>query len=120
MAKASRVMNGNSMAGKILAMGIVDQGDPVQLEAAYQRMNHQAGKQMIAVGISKKFSAFKAMRFLGGEYFKLSKMQAAAEVNKKEARQRYHWVLLNILGEDPDPKPQFQSAKEALTNQLKQ
>lgn len=118
MAKAARVMNGNSMAGKILAMGIVEQGDPMQLEMAYQRMNHPIGKQMIAIGISKKLTAFKAMRLLGGDYFKLSKMQTTTDAATKEARQRYNWILLNVLGEDLEPKKQY-SAKEALAEGLK-
>lgn len=119
MAKAARVMNGNSMAGKILAMGIVQQGDPIQLEAAYQRMNHNSGKKILAIGIAKKMSAFKSMRLLGGDYFKQSSLQAASDAATKEARQRYNWILLNILGETlGDDKP-VKSAKEALVEGLK-
>lgn len=118
MAKAARVMNGNSMAGKILAMGIVDQGDPIQLEMAYQRMNHLTGKQTVAAGIAKKLSAFHALRLLGGDYFKLSKIQAVADATIKEARQRYNWIILNILGEELEPKKQV-SARVALVEELR-
>ncbi|MBF0125975.1 MAG: hypothetical protein HQM02_02080 [Magnetococcales bacterium] len=119
MAKAARVMHANSMAGKILCMGIVDQGDPGQLEATYQRIGHPVGKQMVAVGISKKLSALKALQLLGGDYFKLSKFQATADAATKEARQRYNWILMHVLGESLEPK-QTISAREALTKGLKQ
>ncbi|MBF0427984.1 MAG: hypothetical protein HQL94_03615 [Magnetococcales bacterium] len=118
MAKAARFVSGDSMAGKILAMGIVEQKDPDQMEAAYLRINHPVGKQMLAVGISNKMSSIKAMRLLGGDYFKLSKMQAVAAAATKEAQQRYHWILLNMLDEDLEEKKPV-SAKEALVKGLK-
>ncbi|MBF0180959.1 MAG: hypothetical protein HQM03_13130 [Magnetococcales bacterium] len=119
MAKAAKVVHGNSMAGKILCMGIVDQGDPQQLEMAYQRIGHPVGKQMLAVGISKKLSALKALQLLGGDYFKLSKMQAVADTATREARQRYNWILQNVLGESLEPKKNV-SAREALAQGFKQ
>ncbi|MBF0294239.1 MAG: hypothetical protein HQL96_03545 [Magnetococcales bacterium] len=119
MAKAAKVVHGNSMAGKILCMGIVDQGDPQQLEMAYQRIGHPVGKQMLAVGISKKLSALKALQLLGGDYFKLSKLQAVADTATREARQRYAWILQNVLGESLEPKKTV-SAREALAQEFKQ
>ncbi|MEO5333684.1 MAG: hypothetical protein H7839_16855 [Magnetococcus sp. YQC-5] len=119
MAKAARVMNANSMAGKILAMGIVQQGDPIQLEAAYQRMNHISGKKILAVGIAKKMSAFKAMRLLGGDFFKQSSLQSVADAATKEAKQRYNWILLNILGESLEAEKPVKSAREALVEGLR-
>ncbi|MBF0212463.1 MAG: hypothetical protein HQM00_02730 [Magnetococcales bacterium] len=118
MAKAARVMRGNSMAGKILAMGIVQQGDPLQLETAYQRMNHNVGKQILATGIAKKLSSLQALRLLGGDYFKLSKIQASADAAVREAKQRYEWILYNMLGEVPEAQKPVMSAREALSKGL--
>ncbi|MBF0614940.1 MAG: hypothetical protein G8237_12405 [Magnetococcales bacterium] len=118
MARAARMMRGNSMAGKILAMGLVQQGDPQQLEAAFQRINHTTGREILACGIAKKMSAFAAMRLLGGDYFKLSKMQASADVAVREAKQRYEWVIYTLLGEVPESQKPTLSAREALAKGL--
>ncbi|MBF0270864.1 MAG: hypothetical protein HQL98_02150 [Magnetococcales bacterium] len=118
MAKAARMMRANSMAGKILTWGIVQQGDPMQLEASYQRINHPVGKQILACGIAKKLSAIQALRLLGGDYFKLSKMQATADTAIREAKQRYEWIIYNMLGEVPESQKPAMSAREALAKGL--
>ncbi|MBF0340603.1 MAG: hypothetical protein HQL95_06505 [Magnetococcales bacterium] len=118
MARAAKVMRGSSMAGKILAMGLVQQGDPTQLEAAYQRMNHVEGKQILATGIAKKLGSLQALRLLGGDYFKLGKMQSVADAAVREAKQRYEWILYNMLGEVPASQKPAMSAREALSKGL--
>ncbi|MBF0628905.1 MAG: hypothetical protein HQL91_11875 [Magnetococcales bacterium] len=118
MARAARMMRGNSMAGKILAMGIVQQGDPQQLEASYQRINHPVGKQILATGIAKKLSSLQALKLLGGDYFKLSKIQASADAALREAKQRYEWILYSLLGEVPESQKPAMSAREALSKGL--
>ncbi|MEO5346402.1 MAG: hypothetical protein H7834_08500 [Magnetococcus sp. YQC-9] len=118
MARAAKLMRADSMAGKILAMGLVQEGDPLQLEAAFQRMNHISGKQMLACGIAKKLGGMKAIRMLGGDYFKLSKMQAVSDAAMREARQRYEWIIYTLLGEVPASQKPTMSAREALAKGL--
>ncbi|MBF0402114.1 MAG: hypothetical protein HQL90_15285 [Magnetococcales bacterium] len=105
--KACRFMRGSSMAGKILAMGICDLNNPEQIADGYRRMQaHLDGQKILAVAASKKLSAFKAMALLGKEYFRVSSLQAEADGFLKEARQRYEWVLREVLGEDPSVTPE--------------
>ncbi|MBF0460207.1 MAG: hypothetical protein HQL87_02310 [Magnetococcales bacterium] len=104
--KATRFMRGNSMAGKILAMGIYEMGDPEKIVQAYGRMaGHPAAQKVMAWGAFRKLGALKAMSLLGKEYFRMGSQQAEVEATLKEARQRYEWVLQEVLGEDPTLKP---------------
>ncbi|MBF0260709.1 MAG: hypothetical protein HQL97_02560 [Magnetococcales bacterium] len=118
MARAARMMRGDSMAGKILAWGLVQEGDPMQMEGAFMRINHVSGKQILACGIAKKLGSMKALRLLGGDYFKLSKMQAVADAATREAKQRYEWVIYTLLGELPPSQKPAMSAREALAKGL--
>ena len=120
LAKACRFMRGESMAGQILAWGIVEQGDISQLERAYGRMgSHLMGKKIIAVGLCKKVSGFRAFRLMGNEYFKNSKIQPAVNEATKKTKERYHWVLKNILGESGLNESK-KSAKEEVIEKLAQ
>lgn len=101
MFKACRQMHAESMAGKILAMGILDLNDATHTETGYTRMvAHAPAKQLLALGVYKKSGAVKAMRMLGKEYFQMSKKQPALDAELKEVRKRYHWILKEVLGED--------------------
>ena len=103
MAKACRFMRGDSMSGKILAMGIVDQGDPVQLERAYERfVSHPLARNMVAIGIQKKVSGLKAFKLLGKLMFQISKIQPDVTKGTNEARQRYKWIIQEVFKESPD------------------
>ena len=100
MFKACRQMHGESMAGKILAMGILDLNDAAKIENGYGRMvAHKPAKQMLALGIFKKLGMVGGMRLLGKEYFQMSKHQPALEADLKEVRKRFHWIIKEVLGE---------------------
>ena len=110
--KACRFMRGNSMAGKILAMGIYEMGDVEKCVQAYGRLaGHPAAHKVMAWGAFKKLSALKAMSLFGKAYFSMSSQQAEVEAILKEARQRYEWILQEVLGEDPSVTPEPEPPK---------
>ena len=117
--KACRHMHADSMAGKILIWGILEQSDPAQIESAYARMyGHPKGRQLAGLGIFKKLSFIKATRLLGKEYFRMSKVQPELEAELKEIKKRYHWIIKEVLGEDII-KPGNEDSKDATTAQEK-
>ncbi|MBF0140775.1 MAG: hypothetical protein HQL74_10915 [Magnetococcales bacterium] len=117
LSKAARFVKGDSVAGKILAMGIVDLGDAEEMEKGFQRMtSHKVGQKMIAVGLHKKIGGLKALRLLGGDFFKISKFQDEVSAGTKEARARYNQILKEVLGEDPNASKT--SAREKLVKAL--
>ena len=98
MAKAAQYMHSGSIAGQILAMGIVEQGDVVQMERAYNRMRtHPIGQKIVAVGIIEKLGTLKAMRILGSQYFNIAKFQTQVSSATKEARELYKHILKENL-----------------------
>ncbi|MEO5341530.1 MAG: hypothetical protein H7837_13610 [Magnetococcus sp. MYC-9] len=110
--KASRFMRGSSMAGKILAMGIYETGDPDKIIQAYNRMSgHPPAQKVMAWGLFKKLGAMKAISLLGKAYFSMSAQQAEVDEILKEARQRYAWVLQEVLGEDPSATPEPETVR---------
>lgn len=113
--KACRHMREDSMAGKILAMGIYELGNAEKMAEGYQRMQaHPNGQKILAMGAYKKLSAFKSMSLLGKKYFQMAPIVAEAEGYLKEARTRYEWVLREVLEEDPSitPPPEEPSKTE--------
>lgn len=101
LVKACRHMHLDSMAGKILAMGILDLKDLGQLEAGYGRMNgHASGKKLLALGLFKRAGFIKGVRLMGKEYFQMSSLQPELDASLKEIRKRYHWIIREILGEE--------------------
>ncbi|MEO5377520.1 MAG: hypothetical protein H7832_07035 [Magnetococcus sp. DMHC-6] len=108
-----------SIAGQILAMGIVEQGDPLQLERSYSRFPYNpAAKKIIGLGIFQKNGKIQSFRIMGKEVLDIIKSQGEIENSIKEARKRYHWVLQNVLGEDIRTEQKRSSAKEEIINQL--
>lgn len=121
LGKACRHMHDDSSAGRILAMGIYEQGDAEQLERAFFRMEkHPSGQKIIMLGISKKLNVIKIVRLIGKEYFQLSKQIPAIEASLKETKKRYHWVVQNILGEEivTAEEAKKASAKNKLAKEL--
>ncbi|MBF0110607.1 MAG: hypothetical protein HQL76_15670 [Magnetococcales bacterium] len=117
LAKAARFVKGDSLAGKILAMGIVELGDGAEMEKAFPRLSgHPTGQKIVAVGLNSKLGGLKALRLLGGSFFKLSKFQDEASAATKEARGRYNQILKEVLGEDPSATKV--SAREKLAKEL--
>ncbi|HIJ83756.1 MAG: hypothetical protein HW380_2802 [Magnetococcales bacterium] len=117
LAKAARFVKGDSMAGKILAMGIVDLGDAAEMEKAFPRISsHPVGQKIVAVGLHKKIGGLKALRLLGGAFFKIAKFQDDVSAASKEARARYNQIVKEVLGEDPNASKV--SAREKLTKDL--
>ncbi|MBF0454131.1 MAG: hypothetical protein HQL72_04840 [Magnetococcales bacterium] len=115
MAKATGFMRGDSMAGKILAMGIVEQGDHTQLERTFARMkSHPVGQKMAAVAIKKKLGGMKAIKLLGGVFFQLSKFEDEVRKATAEAKQRYKQITEDILQDIPPAK----SAKDSLLEDI--
>ncbi|MBF0162454.1 MAG: hypothetical protein HQL88_09210 [Magnetococcales bacterium] len=112
--KASRFMRGSSMAGKILAMAIYETGDVEKITQAYNRMGgHPPAQKVMAWGLFKHLGAMKCISLLGKAYFSMSAQQAEVEAILKEARQRYAWVLQEVLGEDPTATPEPETARAA-------
>ncbi|MEO5362755.1 MAG: hypothetical protein H7838_03915 [Magnetococcus sp. DMHC-8] len=110
--KCCRFMRNDSMAGKILAMGLWDLGDPEKFVQGHSRLaGHPAAQKVMAWGAFKKLSALKAMSMLGKAYFSMSSQQAEAEAIIKEARTRYEWILQEVLGEDPSVTPEPEPPK---------
>ncbi|MBF0348796.1 MAG: hypothetical protein HQL81_14105, partial [Magnetococcales bacterium] len=117
LAKAARFVKGDSMAGKILAMGIVDLGDGAEMEKAFPRISsHPMGQKIVAVGLHKKLGGLKALRLLGSSFFKISKFQDEVNAATKEARARYNQIVKEVLGEDPNASKV--SAREKLSKEL--
>ncbi|MBF0357554.1 MAG: hypothetical protein HQL70_03035 [Magnetococcales bacterium] len=100
MAKACGFMRADSMSGKILIMGIIKEGDPGQIEKAYNRMkSHAIGRKMVAVAI-KNMGGLKAMKMLGGMFFQVSKFEDEAKAATAEANKRYQEIVKDILKEE--------------------
>ncbi|MBF0447537.1 MAG: hypothetical protein HQL67_04985 [Magnetococcales bacterium] len=115
MAKAAGFMRGDSMAGKILAMGIVKQGDQTQLERTYARMkSHPIGQKMAAVAIKNKLGGMKAIKLLGGAFFQVSKFEGEVRTATAEATKRYQQILTEVLQETEEGP----SAKDALLDKI--
>lgn len=111
MLKACRHMHANSMAGKILVMGIMEQKDLAQMESAYLRLNgHPRAQQIMGLGLFKAANFLKATRLLGKEYFRMSKLQPELEAEIKRTKERFAHLITDILGEEvakpgkPPPK----------------
>jgi hypothetical protein len=99
LSKACGFMRGESMTGKILAMGIVKQKNESQLEKAYARMKtHPVGRKMIAVAI-KNLGGMKAIKLLGGAFFQVSKFEDEARTASSEAKKRYKEIVEGVLKE---------------------
>lgn len=97
LVKAAGFMRGKSMAGHMLAMGILELSDVELLEKSYNRMKfHPTGQQMLAVGIARKAGKLKAMRILGSQLLSISKIEAETEKKIAEAR-KFHDLLLEVL-----------------------
>ncbi|MBF0096631.1 MAG: hypothetical protein HQM04_08740 [Magnetococcales bacterium] len=110
--KACRFMRGDSMAGKILAMGLNDLNDGEKFAQAHSRLSSHLGAQKVmAVGIARKLGPIKGVSMLGKEYFKVSSYQPEVDALLKEAKQRYEWILKEVLNEDPSARPEPDSAK---------
>ncbi|MEO5349138.1 MAG: hypothetical protein H7836_05800 [Magnetococcus sp. YQC-3] len=104
--KACRFMRGDSMAGKILAMGIYDTGDVEKITQGYSRISgHPVAQKILAWGAYRRLSALKAMSMFGKAYFSMGSTQSEVETALREAKQRYEWVLREVLGEDPSVTP---------------
>ena len=115
MAKVVNVMRGESMAGKILAMGIVEQGSEIQMKRAYNRMkSHPVGQRMLAVAIKNKLGGLKAVKLLGGVFFKVAKFESEVRTATAEAKKRYKDILANVLLEQEGAPAR--SAKDDLQN----
>ena len=114
MIKACRHMHHDSMAGKILIMGILENNEPEQIEMAFQRLlGHPKAKQIAGYGAFKRFGFLKATRLLGKEYFLMSKLQPSIETELKEIKKRYHWIIKEVLGDDIEPPEKGKSATSA-------
>ena len=95
---ACQYMQGDSMAGKILAMGVIDLGNPDQLERAYNRMSeHKIGNKMLACALKAKLNKLQALSLLGKKYFQLNAKSSDIVAATKEARKRYLWITANSL-----------------------
>ncbi|MBF0142239.1 MAG: hypothetical protein HQL59_02115 [Magnetococcales bacterium] len=120
LAKAAGNMRSDSSASKILAWGIIEQGDDAQLERAYPKMNAAPeARSILGLGISKKLGKIKALKLLGKDFFTASKASAQIEANLSAARKRYHWILKEVLGESLEEKKPA-SAREGLMKDLKE
>ena len=119
--KACRHMHADSMAGKILILGILDQKNPEMIESANSRLyGHPKAKQLAGYGAFKHLSFIKATRLLGKEYFKMSKIQPELEAELKEIRKRFHWVIVEILGEEIiKPEKAVEERKKKLADEAK-
>lgn len=103
MAKVCGFMRGESLAGKILVMGIVEHGLPANLEKAYARMKaHPIGQQMAAIGIKNKVGGMKAMKLLGGAFFQTGKYEGDVRAAMAEGKRRYNEVMNDILKIAPE------------------
>lgn len=117
LSKAARFVKGNSLAGKILAMGIVEQDDAMEMEKSFPRLSsHPVAQKMVAVGLHKKLGGLKALRLLGGTFFKISSFQEEANAATKEARAKYNHIVKDILGEDANAAKV--SSREKLTQEM--
>ncbi|MBF0445392.1 MAG: hypothetical protein HQL68_07360 [Magnetococcales bacterium] len=99
LSKACGFMRGASMAGKLLAMGIILEKNEPQLEKAYARMkSHAVGRKMIAVAI-KNLGGMKAIKLLGGAFFQVSKFEDEARTATAEAKKRYKEIVEEVFKE---------------------
>jgi hypothetical protein len=100
LGKACGFMRAESMAGKMLAMGIIDQGNATQYEKSYNKMKgHPIGQKMIAIAIKNKVGGLKAMKLLGGVFFRAGKFEDEVRAANSEAKKRYKQVVEDVLKE---------------------
>jgi hypothetical protein len=98
--KACSFMRGESLAGKILAMGIIEQCNGAQLEKSFNRLkSHAAGQKMVVVAIKNKLGGMKAMKLLGGLFFKVGKFEDEARASTSEAKKRYQQIVKEVFKE---------------------
>ncbi|MBF0367897.1 MAG: hypothetical protein HQL52_00410 [Magnetococcales bacterium] len=106
LSRAAKSIKNDSMAGKILAWGLVQQGDPKEMEKAYRRLRaNPDAKNIVGVGLVSKLGKFAALRTLGKEVLALGKVQGAADAASREAKNRYNTITTQMLSLSNTTKP---------------
>ncbi|MBF0137778.1 MAG: hypothetical protein H7833_03670 [Magnetococcus sp. DMHC-1] len=102
--EAARYIKADSMAGQILALGLIKLDNDDELLRGYKRLPaNSMAKKMTALAIIKKKGKLMSLRTLGKEGWDLTKDADAIEKAGRVAQARYKWILTNLLPDEPKP-----------------
>ncbi|MBF0159709.1 MAG: hypothetical protein HQL58_09280 [Magnetococcales bacterium] len=100
IAMACRCMRTDSMTARILAYGVVKQGNEEQMMRAYERLPaNSTAKHMAGIGVLNKVNKFKALSLMGKESMSLGKYTGEVQAAMRAAQERYQFIMANIFEE---------------------
>ncbi|MBF0425602.1 MAG: hypothetical protein HQL66_07260 [Magnetococcales bacterium] len=107
---AARYIKADSMAGQLLALGLIKLDNDEELIRGYRRLPAVSmARKMLALAVVKKKGKLMSLRSLGKEGWDLTKDTDAIEKATRVTQARYKWILTNLLPDDGEDR----SGKEA-------
>jgi hypothetical protein len=105
IAGACKYARSDSMMGQLLAVGVIMLGEESEMVRAYERLPAGAmSKKIVGLALMDKVNRLKALSLMGKGSFELQKSASEIQAATRKAKERYHDILVNVLGETPEAK----------------